>query len=166
MFAKLCCAEKSSSVKLNWHQEPQLQPGSQSTKQDWRGVCVWASMSCSHYFFAFLPSNTCFIYLTFEPEGQTFVFCFSRTYAKFTVLDYLIWGESSHLSNSDSVFICWSLTGSLLLSGFCLQIYTHTICQLCTLRTISRLLKGKGLNTHLLFVLREKKWHALHCPDK
>lgn len=104
-------------------------------RTDWRGVCMWASKSCSHYLFAFLPSNTCFIYLTFEPEGQIFVFCFSRTYAKFTVLDCLILGESSHLSNSDSLFLCWSLTG-ILLSSFCPQVYKRTICQRCTLNTI------------------------------
>lgn len=146
---KLCCAEKPS-VTVQGCRKPQLQPVPDSTKEDWWGLHVQRWRGCDYYLLAFLLSNACLIYLTCGPEGQTSLFCFARTYPKFTIHSLFDLGWVPHLPAS--LFICRSLTllsaCSLLVSSYCLQIYTHTICQLSNLRAISRLLKRKGRFQH------------------
>ena len=117
----------------------------------WRG--------CDYDFPAFLPWNSWFIHITCDPEGQTQLLSFSQAYPQFAVCSLFDVERIPSFACCRLALLCWSLlllsAGSLLASGFCLQIYTHAICQLSNLRPISRLLKGKG-RFRLSFVLRGK----------
>lgn len=129
-------------------------------QQTMGGVRGWRS--CDHDLCDFLPSDTCVIYLTCDPEGHTSVFCFSGTYPQFTIHSLFDLGRISSLA-------CLSLLIHLLESNYCVCLlaaclpqafvsklrHVRAICHLSNLRTTSRLLKGKG-RLKLSFVFRGK----------
>lgn len=64
---------------------------------------------CDCRLLAFLPS-TYFIYLTFDPEGQTSVFCFYGPTPNLLSTACLIGRKLPLLLASDSLFIFWTLS--------------------------------------------------------
>lgn len=112
---------------------------------------------------AFLPSNTCFIYLTFDPEGQILVFCFSRTHSKLTVhslLDFERIPSFAHLRLFvhllESDYQCW-LSAAYLLWAFVSK-FIHMLSAGFPIweRFPGYCRRKGGLSTHLSFVLRGK----------
>lgn len=118
---------------------------------------------CDYYLLTFLPSNTCFIYLLFGTEEQTVVFCFWRTHPDFTIHSLFDLGRVSHLSASDSLFICLSRAITAMcwqpacFKGFICK-FMHTLFANCPpWEWFPSYWRGKGsLSTYLSFALMGK----------
>lgn len=120
-----------------------LQPVVHSAKEDWWGVDARGQGVCDYDLLDFLPSNICFIYLTFGTEGPSSCFVCQGPILT-SPHTACLWGVCLSLGLTIIAICQWPVI------GFRFQIYTHTICQLSNLRTVSLLLKGKGrLKQHL-----------------
>lgn len=147
------CAEKPS-VTGKGCREPQHQLVPDSTKEDGWGVHACRGRGCDCYSPAFLPSRACLIYLTFDPEGQTVLFCFTRTYPKSPSTACLIGGEFLICLHLCSFWHRWLLAASFL-PAFVSKFIQMLFASFLIWKRLPGSWRGKGgSSTRLSFVLR------------